>query len=367
MNFIVLEKNKMPKIVKGGAIRFNQLENPNNPLEYCPSDYPLENYQKQHWLPLTKLKGLQEDLPVIDDENMAKLYGTQRPWTGLTIDILRNLQLFMSYLVCPTGKNIQNYITLESDLDNNCIIHGFVSISCTIQNKNEEIAWKRAIKHHKTSGKFCRLPIFDYSAGDKTIMETIILVILKSINNGKNIAIHCSAGYGRTGSVMLTLLTYIYLKHYKKKYEQENPGSDFLSRLEDYRSEPSDITEIKKKIMIRYKEYYSEKSLEELIKKPELLNSRKRIAHIVSVNILKKEERYNNNINDIPIDPKYQNSCIQFKHDDDLQPNDLYFHTVKNEPIPIPLSTENISSDSDSSYFPSPDYDGWDYKPFSFS
>ncbi|MCD6341583.1 MAG: dual specificity protein phosphatase family protein [Thaumarchaeota archaeon] len=58
----------------------------------------------------------------------------------------------------------------------------------------------------ETGLKYRHMPIEDHSAPDPETLKNIVDIMLKGIEEGKKILVHCAAGLGRTGTVLAAYL-----------------------------------------------------------------------------------------------------------------------------------------------------------------
>jgi len=66
-------------------------------------------------------------------------------------------------------------------------------------------------KHYLQSGiKIISLPVEDFGVPDLNELNNAINTAIKHLNDGQNLAIHCSAGVGRTGMLSACLARHIF-------------------------------------------------------------------------------------------------------------------------------------------------------------
>jgi hypothetical protein len=135
--------------------------------KYPPVEaYPLEIFQK-----LTSLK------------SYPTIYGMQRPYK----DCNKLLQFF-TFLA---EKGIRRYVCLECHL-------------------NESLLWKKLMERHFQDAYVLRMPIGDYKPLTFEYAMSILALVEQDIMTP--CVFHCIAGFGRTASVMYTILLYMQCK-----------------------------------------------------------------------------------------------------------------------------------------------------------
>lgn len=173
-----------------GETRNNQQE-PNSIIREV---YPFPQYQK-----LVKVK-----VKVKVDYNNIPLYGMQSPFDDLESSSKTEACQLMSYLMFEKGIKI------------------FISLQ---ENKYEQKIWETLKNLHPvykkdSEVKYIEFIVNDYCPMSLDIAQQLLTLLTKNLENNQkyvSTVIHCGAGCGRTGSVMMLLRLFIEAKKKKKE------------------------------------------------------------------------------------------------------------------------------------------------------
>ncbi len=96
--------------------------------------------------------------------------------------------------------------------------------------------------YHKRGLQVIHLPIPDFGVPNKTPLKKILQRIIRLANDGQNIAIHCYAGVGRTGTIAACLAGEIF----------GDSGEEAIRRVRTWIGEGSVETHQQKKFVLEY-------------------------------------------------------------------------------------------------------------------
>jgi polymorphic toxin system DSP-PTPase phosphatase-like protein len=96
--------------------------------------------------------------------------------------------------------------------------------------------------YHKRGLQVIHLPIPDFGVPSKTPLKKILQRVIRLANDGQNIAVHCFAGVGRTGTIAACLAGEIF----------GDSGEQAIRRVRTWIGEGSVETHQQKKFVLEY-------------------------------------------------------------------------------------------------------------------